>query len=78
MEGTSEEVQMGHLTLESLAQRVDALEEKVADLTRPKVRPGNADWDTVDKAVRELEDYDSAAQRVQQDYDLKHAEDHLK
>ena len=67
---------MNELTLESLAKRVEALEKQVAELTRPVIRTGN--WDAVEKALRELEDYDFDAWREQREYDLKHAEDHLK
>ena len=71
---------MPELTLEALAARVEALERKVADLSRPAPPTGHrapVDWDAVEKALLALEDYDFDACRRQRDYDLKHAEDHL-
>ncbi|MBA4063597.1 MAG: hypothetical protein C0501_07770 [Isosphaera sp.] len=70
---------MPELTLEALAARVEALEQKVAELTRPAppaARRGPVDWDAVQKALLELEDYDFDAWREQREYDLKHANDH--
>ncbi|MFL5244024.1 MAG: hypothetical protein ACJ8FY_18125 [Gemmataceae bacterium] len=43
----------------------------------PLVAPGTADWSALEKAAKELEDYDFDAFRNQRDYDLRHAEDHL-
>lgn len=68
---------MAQLTLETLAARIEALERKVAELTRPAVRPGTGDWDAAEKAMRELEDYDLDAIRDQDECDRKHAGEHL-
>jgi hypothetical protein len=38
---------------------------------------GTGDWEAARKAVEDLEDCDFDAWRVQRDYDLKHARDHL-
>ncbi|MBA4192567.1 MAG: hypothetical protein C0467_31755 [Planctomycetaceae bacterium] len=65
-------------TLEAVVARLETLERKVAQLTKPTVRPGTANWDAVEKAMRELEDYDFDAWREQREYDLRHATDHLK
>lgn len=40
-------------------------------------RPGKGNWGEIAQAMRELEDYDYDAQRDQDEYDRKHAEDHL-
>jgi len=69
---------MTELTLEALAARIEALEKKLAELTRPAARPGTGDWDAAEKAIRGLEDYDFDAWREQREFDLEHAEDHLK
>ena len=68
----------GRTHLESLAARLEVVETKLAELTRSAVRPGTGNWDAAEKAMRELEDYDFDACREQREYDLKHAEDHLK
>jgi hypothetical protein len=73
---------MQELTLESLAKRVEALEQKLAQLAaqpplNPGIRPGTGDWDAAGKAVKELEDYDFDAWREQREFDRRHAEDHL-
>jgi hypothetical protein len=72
---------MPELTLEALAARVEALEHKVAELTRPVIpgfRPGTGDWDAAAEAARQLREgtYDFDAWREQREYDLKHANDH--
>ncbi len=36
---------MTQLTLEAVAERLEALERKVAELTTPAIRPGTGDWD---------------------------------
>lgn len=73
---------MSELTLEALARRVDALEQTVADITRTAlIRRGTGDWDAAAEAARQLREggsYDFNAWRDQRDFDLKHAEDHLK
>lgn len=46
----------------------------------PVVRPGTGDWEAFERAAKELRDsgYDFDAWREQRQFDLKHAEDHLK
>jgi hypothetical protein len=72
---------MSGLTLESLAARVEALEQKVAELSRPPaLRPGSGDWDAAAKAAAELrasDGIDYEAIREQNECDLRHANDHL-
>ena len=72
---------MSGLTLEALAARVEALERKVAELSRPPAsRPGTGDWDAAAEAARQLREegnYDFDAWREQREFDLKHANDHL-
>lgn len=73
---------MTQLTLESLAERIDALERRVAELTRAKatVRPGTGDWDSAAKAaaaIRASNGFDFDALSDQDAYDLRHANDHL-
>jgi hypothetical protein len=41
------------------------------------VRPGTDDWAAFDRLAREITDYDFDAQRVQDQVDLRHANDHL-
>jgi hypothetical protein len=69
---------MAELTLESLAARLEAVEQKLAEITRSAIRPGTGDWDAAEKAIRELEDYDFNAWKEQREHDFTRAEDHLK
>ena len=72
---------MTQLTLELLAERLEALERKVAELTRsaaPAGRPGTGDWGAFAKAAAALRTtYDFDAIRDQDECDLRHANDHL-
>ncbi len=47
--------------------------------TSSTIRPGTGDWEAAEKAAQELRagGYDFDAWRVQREYDLKHANDHL-
>jgi hypothetical protein len=49
----------------------------VQEETAGQAGPGTGAWDAALQAVRELEDYDFAAQREQREYDLRHADGHL-
>ncbi len=42
---------MTQLTLEAVAERLEALERKVAELTTPAIRPGTGDRDAAPKAA---------------------------
>jgi hypothetical protein len=72
---------MTQLTLEAVAERLEALERKVAELTRSApsaIRPGTGDWDAFAKAAAALRaTYDFDAVRDQDECDLRHANDHL-
>ncbi len=69
---------MSQLTLEAVAERLEALERTVADLTRPAIRAGTGDWDAAAKAAAALRaTYDFDAIRDQDECDLRHANDHL-
>ena len=72
---------MNRPTLEAVLARLEVLERKVAELTRPASLPGTGDWDAAAEAARRLREagtYDFDAWREQREFDLKHAEDHLK
>ena len=74
---------MTNLTIESLAERLAALEQKVAELARartPAIRPGTGDWDAAARAAAELRannGFDFGAIPDQDECDLRHANDHL-
>lgn len=72
---------MAELTLENLARRIDVIERKLAELTCPAMKPGTGDWDAAAEAARQLREtgsYDYDAWREQREYDVKHANDHLR
>ena len=71
---------MTQLTLEAVAERLEALERKVAELAKPAIRPGTGDWDAAAKAAAEIRannGFDFDAIREQDECDLRHANDHL-
>ena len=71
---------MTQLTLEAVAERLDALERKVAELTQPAIRPGTGDWDAAAKAAAEIRannGFDFDAILDQDECDLRRANDHL-
>lgn len=75
---------MSDVTLEALARRVEALEKKVAELSRPKkdlapaVAAEAADrWRAASEAAKALTDYDFSAWQKQRPLDQQHARDHL-
>lgn len=53
---------MAELTLESLAKRVEALEQIVAAQQRRErkivITPGTGDWEAVAEGLKQLKDYD--------------------
>lgn len=73
---------MPELTLESLAARVEVLEQRVAEQTtaamdKPKVliRPGVGTWEAAFEAIRGIVDYDFDAAHAQNACDWKEAEE---
>jgi len=63
----------------ALAEGTKVQVEPVSADKNRAVRPGTGDWQTAAKAAQELREsgYDFDAYRVQREYDLKHAGDHL-
>jgi hypothetical protein len=58
------------------AVEIIVLDESAA----PAVQPGTGDWEAFERAAQALRDsgYDFDAWRQQREFDLRHADDHLK
>ena len=70
-----------HLSSDTLPELRPLIGKTVNIIVReanvPAVTPGTGDWSAWPAALSDLEGYDFDAWKMQRDYDMQHANDHL-